>query len=80
MRIERSLERIINIDRSAEFQRGGFWSGNRTVWDIGGIVRPFPRLNLGLSFIHSDVDLFKGTSKPIYSNLKEATISDHMYQ
>lgn len=43
-----------------DFRKGGFWSGNRTRWQLGAILRPFSGLNLTADFTRSIVDLEEG--------------------
>ena len=45
---------------SVEINHGGFWSGNRTVWELGLTLRPVSRINLTLSYAHTDVSLAEG--------------------
>ena len=44
-----------------QFRRGGFWSGNRTVYEIGATVRPLAGLNVSLDYVHTDVSLEEGS-------------------
>lgn len=61
LNIEASTASFRNVVGTVEFSRGGFWSGNRTIWEVGSIFRPFPGLNLGVSYAHTDVTLDEGS-------------------
>ncbi|MDH3243404.1 MAG: carbohydrate binding family 9 domain-containing protein [Saprospiraceae bacterium] len=41
----------------ARFQQGGFWGGDRTIYDLELTVRPLAGLNLSIEFTHTAVDL-----------------------
>lgn len=43
-----------------DIERGGFWSGTRTTWRFGAILRPISGLNLRVNYSHSKVALAEG--------------------
>lgn len=43
-----------------DVERGGFWSGTRTTWRLGTILRPFSGLNLSVNYAYSKVRLMEG--------------------
>ncbi len=59
--IEASTAPFRKVVGTIEFRRGGFWTGDRTVWDIGTIVRLRAGLNVSLRYVHTDVQLAEGS-------------------
>ena len=43
-----------------EYTNGGFWSGNREIIELGLILRLIPGLNIGSSYVRTNVDLEEG--------------------
>jgi len=48
------------ISATLEIETGEFWSGNRTQYQAGLTLRPFPGINLSTEYIHTKVDLAEG--------------------
>lgn len=49
-----------NIVGQVEYTNGGFWSGNREIIELGLILRLIPGLNIGSSYVRTNVDLEEG--------------------
>ena len=49
-----------NIVGSFEYVNGGFWSGNREIFELGLTLRLIPGLNLGSEYVRTNVDLEEG--------------------
>jgi hypothetical protein len=49
-----------NVVGAFEFNHRGFWSGTRTTYEFGLTLRLIPGLNLGSSYVYSDVSLLEG--------------------
>jgi hypothetical protein len=48
------------VSGNLEFRRGGFWSGDRTQYELGMTVRPMPGFSVEGRYEHNDVQLPEG--------------------
>lgn len=48
------------VSADAQFARGGFWDGDRTGWELGVTIRPFPGISASVDYNRNDVTLPRG--------------------
>ena len=58
--VELSTASFRKVVGSVEFSTGGFWSGTRTIWELGLILRPIAGINLNFTYSHTDVSMEQG--------------------
>jgi hypothetical protein len=57
---EASTAPFRNVVGNFEYRNGGFWSGNREIIELGLTLRLIPGLNIGSSYVRTNVDLEEG--------------------